>query len=76
MHASLALASPLSGVRPVSSLLLLKPNGTIYFSYLGTQWLLSVLQYSMTHRLLHMIYCVYSGSQVRILAYSRNSRIA
>jgi hypothetical protein len=35
----------------------------------------SYSQYSMSHCLLHMIYCVYFGSQVRILAYSCNSRI-
>ncbi len=68
MYAPLALTSPLGAVlRPFS--LLLKPNGTIYFLYPGTRWLLSSLQYSMTHRLRHMIYCVYSGSQVRILPY-------
>jgi hypothetical protein len=52
MYAPLALASPVVGVRPFS--LLPKPNGTVYFLYLGTG---------------------YSGSQVRILAYSRNSRV-
>ena len=53
---------------------LLKPNGTIYFPYLGTQRLLSVLQYPMTHRVLHMIYCHgLLGSQVQILTYSRNT---
>jgi hypothetical protein len=56
-------------------LLLLRRTGQ-FTSYTSVpKWLPSLLQKSMTHRLLHMIYCVYSGSQVRILAYSRNSRI-
>jgi hypothetical protein len=72
MYAPLALASPLGGVRPFSSLLL--PQ-TEQFSSRASVSNVSVLQYSMTYRLLHMIYCVYSGSHVRILAYSRNSRL-